>query len=212
MMNQEAKAKGGDYIYKEEFLDGWKSFSNKPCSETAVQFLEKASENVSFIFDYFAGCCRGGKFYRTGFMTAMRFRLGNYHLGLPLKEIDSLRELSKEEYVAFGRDSLQEAIYHTSSAEFVGRYWNIMVGATEGHLYQIAANLETSSLDETRELTDSIFKHCEFQLGTPSEEKPGLFVWDTSDGSVIFQFAIIADTYAASMLLSNKGQHRYGKS
>ena len=212
MMNKEAKERGGDYIYKNEFVNGWKRFSDSPCYETAVQFLEQSHEYASFIFGYFEGCCRGGKCYRTGFMTAIRFRLGSYHLGMPLKEIDGLRELSKEEYNIFGRDSLQESIYHANPTEFVGRHWDITVGATEGHLYQIAANLEIDAQDKSRELTDNVFKHCEFQLGTPSEEKPGLFVWDTNDGSVIFQFAIIVDTFAASLLISNKGQNRYGNS
>lgn len=212
MMAEEAKARGGDYIYKKEFINGWTTFSNKPCYETAIQFLEQASEYAQFIFGYFQGCCRGGKCYQTGFMTAMRFRLGNYHLGMPLKTIDGLRELSKTEYDSFGRDSLQEAIYHANPAEFIGRNWNIMVGATEGHLYQIAANLEIDVEDKSRELSDSIFEHCEFQLGTPTEEEPGIFIWDSNDGSVIFRFAIIVDTFAASLLISDKGHNRYGNS
>jgi hypothetical protein len=212
MMAQEAKGRGGDYIYKEDFIHGWKTFSSKPCYETAVQFLDQAPEYASCIFSYFEGCCRGGKCYRAGFVAATRFQLGNYHLGMPLKEIDGLRELSREEYKTFGQDSLQEAVYHANSTEFIGRHWRIMVGATEGRLYQIAANLEINSQDKTRELTDRIFKHCEFQLGTPSEENPGLFVWDTNDGSVVFQFAIIVDTFAANLLISNKGHNRYGNS
>jgi len=51
--NQEAKGKGEQVVYKNEFVQGWKTFSDNPCYESAVSFLEVAP----IMFCYFLGCC-----------------------------------------------------------------------------------------------------------------------------------------------------------
>jgi hypothetical protein len=210
--NREAKNRGGYYAYKREFVEGWESFAKNPCYETAKQFIERAPEYADVIFHYFSECCPGGLFYRTGIRSAENFPLGDYRLNMELQEIKGLKELTMEEYDVFKRESLQDSIYHADPTEFVGRSWNIMVGAIEGSLYEIGANLETSSQEKTEEIVRSVFKYCEQFLGTPSKEKPGLFIWDTNTGSIVFQFAIIEDTFAANLFVANRPRSRYGNS
>ena len=60
MTNREAHAKGGEYVYKKEFVDGWEKFADNPSYETAKQFLEQAPEYAPMVFNYFAGCYPGG--------------------------------------------------------------------------------------------------------------------------------------------------------
>jgi hypothetical protein len=210
--NEDARGRGGEYIYKEEFVRGWDQFAENPCQETARRWVEAAPEYAPMMFSYFAGCCPGGIYHRTGMVTASTFSLGDYRLDMSLREIRGLRELTKDEYAVFGRESKQEVIYHAEPTEFVGYRWKMMVGAIEGRLYQLAATLQMRSEDFTINVTRNVFKHCELLLGTPSEEQQGRFIWDTSSGSVVFQHAIVQDTFEADVYVSNKGIQRYGRS
>jgi len=212
MTNREAHTKGGEYVYRNEFSDGWKNFADNPCYETAKQFLEKAPEYAPMVFNYFAGCCPGGIFHRTGMVTASNFSLGEYRLDMSLQELRGLREFTKEEYSIFGRESMQDVVYHAQPTEFVGRRWEMMVGTIEDKLYELGAILKMRAEEFTIDLTRDVFKHCELLLGTPTEEQQGRFIWDTSSGSVIFQYAIIEDTFEADLFVSHRGNRRYGNS
>ena len=145
-------------------------------------------------------------------VTASNFSLGDYRLDMSLQEIRGLCELTKEEYAVFGRESMQDVIYYAKSTEFVGRRWEIMVGTIEGKLYELGATLKISAEEFTVDLPRDIFRHCELLLGTPTEEKQGRFIWDTSSGNVIFQYAIIEDTFEADLFVGNSGKRRYGNS
>ena len=100
----------------------------------------------------------------------------------------------------------------TRFSEFVGYRWKMMVGAIEGRLYQVAATLLMPKEDFTLDVTRNVFKHCEIFLGTPSEEQQGRYIWDTSNGTVVFQNAFIEDSFEADVYVSNKGTQRYGRS
>lgn len=207
----EAQAKGGEYVYKDEFVDKWDKFAENPCYETAVEFL-KMPDYAPFVFNYFLECCPGGLFYRTGTVTAKEFQLGDYRLDMRLQDIAGLKELTKEEYAVFGRDSLQDVICHANPTEFVGRRWKIMVGTIEGKLYELGAILEMKAEEFKPDIVEYVFKRCELLLGTPTYETQGRFVWDTNSGRVIFQYAFIADAFEADLFVSNKATHRYGNS
>ena len=212
MGNQEARAKGGEYVYRNDFVDGWERFSQNPCYETAKRFLEQAPEYAPMVFSHFAGCCPGGIFHRTGMVTAGNFSLGEYRLDMSLQEIKGLRELTKDEYAVFGRESMQDVIFHANPTEFVGRHWKMMVGTMEGKIYELGAILEVRAAEFTTDLPRDVFKHCELLLGTPTAEQQGHFIWDTANGSVIFQYAVIEDIFEADMFVSNRPGHRYGSS
>jgi hypothetical protein len=212
--NEIAKAQGGQVIYKNEFASGWEKFADKPCYETAKQFLDGAPEYTSLIIVFFEGCCPDGKFYRRGVRTAVEFPLGNYRLDMLLQEVSGLRELTKQEYAVFGRASLQEVIYHATPVEFVGHSWNMMVGTIEGKIYRLAASLAFSGEEETTRFIENVYEKCEFFLGTPTEEERGCFIWDTETGKVIFQYAVIQETntFAANLFVGDRGNQRYGNS
>ena len=60
---------------------------------------------------------------------AAEFILGDYRLDMRLQDIKGLRELTKQEYAIFGRDSLQEVVYHANPTEFSWKHlgyvgWN----------------------------------------------------------------------------------------
>lgn len=211
------KSQGGYSVYKKEFVDGWENFAANPSFELAKQFLDNVPECEAFILEFFAGCCPGGKFYRGGTRTAAEFILGDYRLDMRLQDIKDLRELTKQEYAVFGRDSLQEVVYHADPTEFVGRTWNMMVGTIEGKIYQLGASLAFSADNaekETRELIRNVYEYCEPLLGVPTEETQGYFIWDTDTGKVIFQYAVLkeTDTFAANLFVGDRGDQRYSRS
>ena len=97
----------------------------------------------------------------------------------------------------FGRDSLQETIYHADPTEFLGRAWEIMVGTIEGKIYQLGASLSFSANKAEKEMSElirNIYERFEMFLGTPTEETRGNIIWDTETGKVIFQYAVLKET------------------
>jgi hypothetical protein len=209
-----AKTERGEFLYKKEFISSWGKFAANPCHETAIQFLEDAPGYESFVLHYFTGCCPGGQFYRRGTRTAAEFPLGDYRLDMRLEDINGLKELTLQEYAVFGRDSLQEVVYHVSPTEFVGHSWNMMVGTIEGKIYQLGASLAFSAEKETTKLIKNVYECCELYLGTPTEEEQGSYIWDTDAGKVIFLFAVIQETntFTANIYVGDRGDQRYGNS
>jgi hypothetical protein len=218
LSNQMAKAEGGYYCYKKEFIDGWGKFAPNPCCETAKQFLADAPEYESVILDFFSGSCPGGKFYLAGInSSAAEFRVGDYRLDMRLQDITDLKEFTSQEYAVFGRESLQETIYHANATEFLGRTWEIMIGTMEGKIYQIGASLAFSAVGVEKEMSElirNVYERCEMFLGTPTEEIRGNVIWDTKTGKVIFQYAVIqkTNTFAANFFVGDRGDQRYGNS
>jgi len=216
--NQLAKARGGYYAYKEEFIAGWQNFAADPCLETAEKFLKGAPDYESFILKFLSGCCPGGEFWRSGIRpSASEFRLGGYCLGMPLQDIQGLREITKQEYAFFGKESEQEVVYHANPTEFLGRTWEMMVGTVEGKIYQFGASLSFDARNAEKEMGDLIrcvYEHCEMFLGVPTEEKRGFIIWGTESGKVIFQYAVLkeTETFAANIFVGDRGDQRYGNS
>jgi hypothetical protein len=61
MATREAASEGHQVVYREEFVRGWQVFSQRPCFDTAVAFVEGAPEYACLLWPYFIECCPGGK-------------------------------------------------------------------------------------------------------------------------------------------------------
>jgi len=88
-----------------------------------------------------------------------------------------LHEFSSSEYEDMGRQFVGEKIYHAPKIEFVGRPWNLTLGAVQGKLYKIAPFLELKDKTEASEAAFRALTFCNEQLGKPAEQRTGLFVW-----------------------------------
>jgi len=201
--NRDAEAQGGQITYKTEFVDGWHAFAANPCYETAVSFIKGAPEYAPKVFVYFESSCPGGPFIRRGLTSAMGFALDNYRLDRPHPPGTTLRELTHDEYRVFPRHFVGEAIYHAPPAEFVGHRWDVMIGMINERPYKLAAFLRMEGWEEADPIIEAAFKRCDLQLGTPSEERQGLYVWDTEDGNVILQTTFIADSIALNIYVTS---------
>ena len=212
MVNRSAEAESQRAYFKAEFVNGWNEFADDPCYRTAVAWFKQAPEGAPSIFEYFKACCPGGGLYRTGIRTAMSFSLGDYRLNMPLASLGDLRELTEEEYLHLPRQLRGEAIYHAPPANFLGHDWDMMIGMVDGEVYKLGASLEIDDLRLGVEVIQAAFKASEIQLGTPTEEKQGLFVWDTTDGNVILQTASIMGTVGVNIYATSRaitGKPRY---
>ena len=157
MSDDMAKAQGGQYIYREEFIGGWKTFAADPSYETAERFLKAAPDYESFILKFFSGCCPGGEFCKSGIRpSASEFRLGDYRLDMRLQDIRGLKEITKPEYNFFGKESEQEVVFHANPTEFLGRTWEMMIGTIEGKLYQLGASLSFDAQNAEKEMSGLI--------------------------------------------------------
>lgn len=47
-------------------------------------------------------------------------------------------------------------------------------------------------------------QYCKERLGSPSEQKTGLFVWDTKDGNVVMQTTAAADGFLIAIFLTSE--------
>jgi hypothetical protein len=204
MTNRTAEAQGQQAIFKEEFVNGWNEFARNPCYETAVAWLENAPEYAPMIFEYFQGSCPGGHLYRIGIAAAKSFELGEYSLEMQPSSLGNLTELTEGEYLAFPRQLRGEAIYHAPPTEFLEYRWDMMIGMVDGEIYKLAASVELDDQQQAVELIQTAFKTCEVQLGTPTQEEQGLFMWDTNDGNVILQTASVTGTVAINIYVTSK--------
>jgi len=197
--NRTAEAQGQQAYFKTEFVNGWNEFAANPCYSTVVTWFKKAPEYAPMIFDYFQGSCPGGHLYREGIMTATSFTLGEYSLDMSPASLGSLTELSEREYMHFPRQFRGESIYHAPPIDFLGHCWAMIIGIVDGNIYKLAASIQLDDQQHALDIIQLAFKTCEVQLGTPTEEKQGLFMWDTVDGNVILQTASIMGTVAVNI-------------
>lgn len=132
-------------------------------------------------------------------------RLGPYGLGMRIKEVPSLIELSAAERKALqlAIEFRDERIYHAPPGTFGEIEWSIILGAVDGKVYKISA----LAAAESRELRDRIgLKTTEVlrsELGAPATSQPSLWIWDTEDGNVVLNFADAGGQHAVVMTVTS---------
>lgn len=132
------------------------------------------------------------------------FSVGGYTLDMVLIDGYPFCELSPAEYETIGRQFVGERIYNAPEIEFVGKRWNITLGTVHGRLYKIASFLELEDKNEANEASSGALTFCNEHLGKPTEQRTGLFVWDTTDGNVILQTAEAKDWFAVNLFLTSR--------
>ena len=137
------------------------------------------------------------------------FPIGGYALDMMLSEMSQLHEFSPSEYEVMGSQFVGEKIYHAPKVEFVGRPWNLTLGAVQGKLYKIAPFLELKDKTEASDAAFRALTFCNEQLGKPAEQRTGLFVWDTTDGNVILQTDEARNGFAVNLFLTARSAREF---
>jgi len=117
------------------------------------------------------------------------FPIGEYRLDASIDGLIGLVEFSPAEYAMMGRQFEGETNYNAPPVTFLGRPWKVMLGTVHGRIYKIAPYLEPATKQEANPIALEALRHCTGELGRPSSQKTGLFIWDTTDGNVILQTA-----------------------
>jgi len=137
------------------------------------------------------------------------FPIEGYALNMMLREALPLQELSSAEYDVMSRQFVGEKIYHACPVEFLGRTWDLTLGAVSGTVYKIALFLEVWNKTEADEAAVGALTFCCEQLGKPAEQRIGLFVWDTTDGNVILQTVEAQGEFAVNLFLTSRSVREF---
>lgn len=125
--------------------------------------------------------------------------LGKYTLDMSIDCFADLVEFTATEYAIYGRHFDGERNYNAPKIGFVKRQWEVALGTVWDKVYKIALFFESESSATVNDVSTDVMQFCLQHLGSPSEEREDLIVWDASDGNVLLQFSKVADTYVINL-------------
>ena len=141
---------------------------------------------------------------KTGAPTPRIFAIGIYRLDATVAGLFGLVEFSPSEYATMGRTFEGERNYNTPPVEFLGRRWNVSLQTVNGQISKIAPYLLLRDKQEANLVATEVLNYCIEKLGTPTEQRTGSFIWDTTDGNVILQTGETADGLGICLFLTSR--------
>lgn len=141
--------------------------------------------------------------------THASFSIDKYHLNAQLEEISGLVEFSNSEYETMGRQFEGEKNYNAPPVIFLERPWKLMLGTVRDKIYKIAIYQLIETKKEANPIAMEILQYCVEKLDKPSVQKTGLFIWDTTDGNVIFQTAETADGLGINLFITSNSVRNF---
>ena len=140
--------------------------------------------------------------------TRAAFTIGTYKLG---DHVDpaGLSEFSEVEYQVMGRQFKNERNFHAPQVTFLGSPWNLMLGTVDGNIYKIAPYLEFQTKQEANPVAMEALQYCTVQLGKPSVQNTGMFIWDTTDGNVILQTGETGEGLALNLFITSSKVNQF---
>jgi hypothetical protein len=131
------------------------------------------------------------------------FAIGRYRLDGSIEGLGGLIEFAPSEYAAMGRQFVGEKNYNALPVSFLDRSWEVMVQSVHGRICAIAPYLLTADRQDAERIAMETFHYCAERLGKPAEQKPGIFLWRTSDGSVMLRTEETADGFRIGLFLTS---------
>jgi hypothetical protein len=131
------------------------------------------------------------------------FPIGKYKLDGSVEGLGGLIEFSPSEYAAIGRQFVGEKDYNALPVSFLGRPWEVMVQAVHGRVCAIAPYLLADDKQDAQRIATETFRFCVEQLGKPAQQKPGFFLWNTTDGTVILRTEETDDELRIGLVLTS---------
>jgi hypothetical protein len=129
------------------------------------------------------------------------FAVGPYSLNESIDPIkDQLRPFSGG-YIQ--RSFAGESIYEAPPINAIGTLWEVVIGTVNERIYKIALFHLARSKADANPIATGVLSYCEKELGKPSEQKTGLFVWDAADGNVILQTAETGEGCGINLFLTS---------
>ena len=139
------------------------------------------------------------------------FSVGEYKLDATVAGFSGLTEFSPKEYAVLGRAFEGETDYDARPVMFLGRSWQLQLATVHGRIYKIAPYVILKDKGEANALAIESLHYCTAQLGKPTEQRTGFFVWDAIDGNVVLQTAEIAEGFSVSIFLTSQSVKTFKK-
>jgi hypothetical protein len=68
------------------------------------------------------------------------------------------------------------------SQRWLDQHWELRLASGNGTIYKVALEAKAADRDDAVKLTAVVYSALQKNLGTPSPESDGIFVWDGDDG------------------------------
>jgi len=131
------------------------------------------------------------------------FSVGDYKLDAPVAHFSQLKEFSESDYSVMGRPFEGEIDYNAPPVSFLGQSWQLQLGTVNGKVYKIASYLRPKNLQDANEAALKTLQYCSEELGKPTEQRSGFFIWDTTDGNVILQTDEAREGFFVNLFLTS---------
>jgi hypothetical protein len=137
------------------------------------------------------------------------FQFGKFKLDVKIDDFTGLIEFSPAKYAVMIRRFKGEKNYDAPPINLLGHPWQLMLQTVHGQICKIAVNILLSNEREANPIAMEALQYCEKRLGSPTEQKTGLFVWDTKDGNVVLQTGQSADGFVIAMYLTSQAIRKF---
>jgi hypothetical protein len=136
--------------------------------------------------------------------TRASFPIGDYRLDASIGGMSRIVEFSASQYATMGRVFEGERNFNAPAINFLGQRWPVMLQTVNGQICKIAINLLLRTKQGANPVAMNILNYCVEKLGKPTEQRTGLFIWDTTDGNVVLQTGDTADGLAIGLFLTSR--------
>ena len=138
------------------------------------------------------------------------FDFGKFKVDEKVDDFARLVEFSPEKYNIMGRRLFKgEQNYNAPSVNFLGHQWQLMLSTVHGQICKIAVNISLGNKLEANTIAMKALQYCKERLGSPSEQKTGLFIWDTKDGNVVLHTAEGAEGFLIAINLTSRAIRKF---
>ena len=137
------------------------------------------------------------------------FDFGKFQLDEKLDDLTGLVEFSPEKYAIMIRRFKGEKNYDAPPINFLGRPWQLMLSTVHGQICKVAIDICLSNEREATPIATEALQYCKERLGSPTEQKTGLFVWDTKDGNVVLQTTEGAEGFLIAIYLTSSAIRKF---
>jgi predicted Zn-dependent protease with MMP-like domain len=137
------------------------------------------------------------------------FDFGKFKLDEKLDDLTGLVEFSPAKYAVMVRRFKGEKNYDAPPVNFLGRPWQSMISTVHGQICKVAIDICLSNEREATPIATEALQYCKERLGSPTEQKTGLFVWDTKDGNVVLQTTEGAEGFLIAIYLTSSAIRKF---
>lgn len=130
------------------------------------------------------------------------FSVGPYKLAASIEDLRGLAEFSASEYEIMGKQFAGEKNYNAPAAPFLGATWKIKLQTVNGKICKIAPYLVLMDGKAASLCEGKLAQFCIDRFGQPSEQHPGLSIWDAPDGNIVLRTGRVGEEWCVGLFVT----------